>query len=277
VICRVDGTTVRGRVVTLDCGVDPGTVAAAVREGTTSDGDVPVSVSARTPHPVHERVGCLRPEMGLHVRTALAEAARARGWTTRYDAELERTRETLSTFEPDRVETGAARRAVASASAETDRLRERVAAMRGRLRARAEHDLDEQPARRKLEDAARELSEAETRATAARQTLDRRRREARSVRDDLEERLALEDEVANLQRRARRVLVERARDAYAAAVTAVPDGPTDPEEPFDVDPLTAGFAVARVASFEAPVVVACDRFGSARAASRWLGAPVVQI
>jgi hypothetical protein len=277
VICRVDGEAVRGRAVTLDGDLDPEAVARAVREGTASDGNVTVGVSARRPHPVHERVGCLRRGMGLHVRTALAGAARARGWTTEYDAELDRARAELAAFETGDAETRPARRIVASVSEETDRLRERVAAMRGRLRARAEHGLGDQPARERLEEAARELSEAETRATAARQTLDRRRREARSVRDDLEERLKLEDEVANLERSARAALVERARDAYAAAVATAPGGPTDPRDPFDVDPLTAGLAVARLARFDAPVVVACDRFESVRVASQWLGAPVVEV
>jgi hypothetical protein len=87
----------------------------------------------------------------------------------------------------------------------------------------------------------------------------------------------LEDEVANLERRVRSALVDRFRDAYAAAVADVPGGSGDPGDPFDVDPLTAGLAVARVADFDAPVVVVCDRFGSAQAASRWLAAPVVRI
>lgn len=276
-ICRVDGTLSRGRAVTLDDGVDPETVARAVREGTANDGAVTVTVSAREPHPVHERVGCLHPGTSLRVRTALAAAARARGWTTPHDAELGRAREALAAVEPGEVATEDARRAVASATESTDRLRERVAAARGRLRARSDHGLDERPARERLEDAARELSEAETSAAATRQTLDRRRREAESVRDTLDERLRLEDEVANLERRARATLVERARDAYAAAVGAVPGGPADPGDPFGVDPLTAGLAVARVADFDAPVVLACGRFEGARAASRWLGAPVVQI
>jgi hypothetical protein len=277
VICRLDGTVYRGRAVSLPSRIDPRTVATAVRQGAASEGNATVEVSARTPHPVHERVGCLHPAVCLRVRTALAAAARARGWTTTHDRALGRAREALAAFDPADVETERARREAASAAEDTDRLRERVATIRGRLQARADHGLDTGPASETLENAARELSEAETRAAATRQTLDRRRREARSVRDDLEERMRLEDRVANLERQARRVLVDRARDAYATAVTAVPDGPTDPDDPFDVDPLTAGLAVARVARFDAPVVLAGDRFGNPRAASRWLGAPVVEI
>ncbi len=282
-ICRVDGAVHRGRTVSLSTDVAPETVARAVREGEASAGDgTTVSVTARTPGPVHERVGCLQPGMGLRVRTALAAAARARGLGTPHDPGLERARERLAAIERDPREDGSvdraadARERLAAARAETERLRERVAAARGRLQAREGADLPTGPAREDLEAAARDLSEAETRAAAARQTLDRERRGTRESRDRLEERLRLEDRVANLERRARRVLVERARDAYAAAVAAVPGAP-EPDDPFAVDGLTAGLAVARVAGFDAPLVVTGDRFGDARAASRWLGAPVVRV
>jgi len=277
VICRVGEAVHRGRAVSLVRQVDPGTVARAVREGTVNGPEATVSVTARTPNRVHERVGCLHPEMGLRVRTALAAAARARGVWTPHDAPLRRARERLAAFDVDGVETADARRQLASARADTDRLRERVAAARGRLEAREELGADTEPARERLEAAARELSEAETTAAAARQSLDRERREARAARDALDERMRLEDEVANLERRARRVLVDRTRDAYAAAVADAPGGPADAADPFAADPLTAGLAVARVADFDAPVVVACDRFSGARAASRWLAAPVVRV
>lgn len=276
-ICRVDGAVYRGRLVRLPQSVDPEAVAHAVRNGDRSDESGSLSIVARTPHPVHERAGCLRPGMAVRVRTALAEAARARGYRTPCDGALSRARERLAGFDAGDAATAKARRDVAEAAADTDRLRERVAAIRGRLQVRTEHDLGSEPASEHLEAAARELSEVETRAAAARQTLDRKRREARKVRDTLEVRMRLEDRVANLKRRARAVLVDRVRGAYTAAVTDVPGGPADPADPFDVDGLTAGLAVARVADFDAPVVVACDRFESARAASRWLGAPVVQV
>lgn len=274
-ICRIDGSAFRGRVVTLSQPVDAKAAARAVREGSDESGSL--SVLARTPHPVHERVGCLRPEMAVRTRTALAEAARARGYRTASDAALERARERLAEFDAADVETADARKDLAAAAAETDRLREHVATIRGRIQERTEHGMDAEPASERLEAAARELSEVETRAAAARQTLDRKRREAREVRDTLEARMRLEDRVANLERRARATLVDRVRDAYAAAVADAPGGPDDPADPFDVDGLTVGMAVARIADFDAPVVVACDRFESGRAASRWLGAPVVQI
>ena len=276
-ICRVGETVHRGRAVSLTGKVDPETIARAVREGTADGPEVTVSVTARTPHRVHGRVGCLQPGMGLRVRTALAAAARIRGVRTPHDTHLRRAHERLAALDVGGVETTDARRRLASARADTDRLRERVASARGRLQAREELGADTGPARERLETAARELSESETSAAAARQSLDRRRRKARAARDDLDERMHLEDEVANLERRVRSALVDRFRDAYAAAVADVPGGSGDPGDPFDVDPLTTGLAVARVADFDAPVVVACDRFGSAQAASRWLAAPVVRI
>ncbi len=277
-ICRVDGTVYRGRTARLPSEIAPGTVARAIREGsaTGSDGRT-VSVTARTPHPVHERVGCLHPGMGLRVRTALAVAARARGLRTSHDATLRRLRDRLAAFEVDDVATAQARERLAGTQTETDRLRERVATVRGRLQVREEQGLDTEPARAKLRETARELSEVETTAAATRQTLDRERREARRARDELDDRLRLEDRVANLQRRARRRLVERVREAYAGAVADAPGGPDAPDDPFDADALTAGLAVARVADFDAPVVVSADRFADARAASRWLCAPVVRV
>ena len=219
-ICRVGETVHRGRAVSLTGKVDPETIARAVREGTADGPEVTVSVTARTPHRVHGRVGCLQPGMGLRVRTALAAAARIRGVRTPHDTHLRRAHERLAALDVGGVETTDARRRLASARADTDRLRERVASARGRLQAREELGADTGPARERLEAAARELSESETSAAAARQSLDRRRRKARAARDDLDERMHLEDEVANLERRVRSALVDRFRDAYAATAAA---------------------------------------------------------
>jgi chromosome segregation ATPase len=215
--------------------------------------------------------------MGLRTRTALAEAARARGYSTHLDRRIRACRERLADLSADEVSAVAEREAVAAAGDETDRLREKTAKLRGELAARREADESETPpVAERFRQAARELSEAETSATAARQNLRRRRREARDVRDRLERRFELEDELANLQRRARSLLVDRVRDAYTSAVATVPDSPSG-TDPFDTDPVTAALAVARVADFDAPVVLGCGRFDTARAASAWLGAPVVWI
>lgn len=273
-ICTVDGTARSGRVVRLPAGVAAQTVARAVREGCADDGDREVKIRARQPHGVHERVGCVHPEMGLRIRTALAEAARARGFSTAFDSEIRDCRDRLADLCVADVSTDEEREALAAASEETDRLREEVAERRGELTARRDGDGESGPVAQQFRDAARKLSEAETSATAARQTLRRRRREARDARDRLEQRLELEDDLANLQRRARSRLVDRVESAYESAVTAVP-GSESRTDPFDVDAVTAALAIARVADFDAPVVLACDRFDSPQAASAWLGAPVV--
>lgn len=215
--------------------------------------------------------------MGVHVRTALAEAARARGLSTRFDSEIRTLWARLSDLAVEDVELTDERRAVATASAETERLREAVAETRGKLTVRRESDGEAETVAEQFRNAARELSEAETTAAAAEQDLARSRRDARVARDRLEQRFELEDDLANLQRKARKMLVDRARGAYESAVASVPDGPKPAPDPFDVDAVTAALAVARIAAFDAPVVVACDRFASARAASAWLDAPVIRV
>lgn len=277
-ICTVDGSVYRGRAVGITEVVSPDLLARAVREGQATDGDVVVTVTARTPHDVHEYVGCLHPGQGLRVKTALASAARARGHCTPYDEQLAKAQRDLAAVETQAVDTRDQRRTLAAAQSETDRLRERVAALRGRLDARREQDLPTEEARDELRAAIRDLSDAETGAAAARQRLDRERERGRAARDSLAERRRLEDKVANLQRRRRAHLVEGVRPAYESALADVPGGPEGvPADPFDADPLLGGLAVARVAAPDAPVVVACDRFPSARAASAWLDAPVLAV
>lgn len=276
-ICEVDETVTCGRAVTLPASVDPRTVARAVREGEATDGQTTIRVRARRPPAVHERVGCLHPEMGLHVRTALAEAARARGLSTRFDREIRTLTERLSKLTVERVEPTDERRAVAAARTTTERLAEEVAETRGELIARREGDGETDAVAAEFREAARDLSEAETTAAAASQNLDRRRREARAARDRLERRLALEDDLGNLRRQARAALVDRVRAAYGSAVVRVPGAPEPVSDPFDVDPVPAALAVARLAAFDAPVVLACDRFPSPRVASAWLGAPVIRV
>ena len=275
-ILRLADTVYRGRTVTVDGNVEPVAVARAVREVPVDESRV--TVRAQTPAPVHERVGCLHPQMGLQTRTALAEAGRARGLSTRFDAAIRELRQALRELSAPTVEADDQRRAVAEASAETARLRERVATTRGRLAAHRELDGDTDELEARLESAASDLSEAETSAVAAEQTLARTREKARAARAVLDRRMRLEDDLANRQRQARARLVDRLTDAFASAVAAAPGGPDSrPADPFAVDAVTAGLAVARIADFDAPVVLACDRFPDADAASAWLGAPVVRL
>lgn len=274
-ICRFDGTTVRGRAATVE-DVDARAVARAVREGEATDDDTAVVVRSRTPPPAHERVGCLHPEMGLQPKTALAAAGRARGLSTFHDAAIRRLERAIREVSAPAVERASQRERVTDSQAETARLRERVAELRGRLAARRDLDADTGDLDERLESTARRLSEAETRAVAAEQTLDRKRQTARVARAKLDDRMALEDALANRRREARADLVDRLRDPFTSAVASVPGGPARrPADPFAVDTVTAGLALARVAAFDAPVVVACDRFSDATEASAWLNAPVV--
>jgi multidrug resistance efflux pump len=131
-----------------------------------------------------------------------------------------------------------------------------------------------------LAEATRELSERETERAAAREAVERAERIARESRDARERRRRLEDRRANLQRRARAHLVERIRDEYERALSAVPGGPIEVErfdDPFAVEGVTAALAVGRVAEFRAPIVVACDRFECPGAAAEWLDATVLRV
>ena len=277
VVCRVGDVVRRGRVITVEQSVDPGEIAAAVQTG--DERTDWIAVAAPDPAPVHDHVGCLRPEMGLRTRTALARAARTLGLTTPHDDALEATREALADLggtEETADERAAYRREIAATVTATDELRERVAAARGRLQARRENDLDPGPAADDLADAVARLSERETATAAAQQHLDEARTTARKQRDRREERLRLEDRVANLERQARAHLVEQVRERYADALDAVP-GVEAVDDPLDAPPVPAALAVARLADLSAPVVLACDRFEAPAAAADWLDAPLIEI
>lgn len=274
-IVRVGDRTVCGRAVDLEAAVAPERVAEAVRTGSATAGDVEIEVSARSATPLHDRVGSVGPSPAIRPRTALAVATRSRGWTTPVDGRLAAARERLAEADVELADAdlAARRRRVAEAAAQTDALRERVAEARGRVLAAAGADGESGD---RLEDAVRQLSEVETAAVAAREAHRRGRVAARGERDRLRERLRLADEVANLERRARADLVERALPAYRAALAAVPDTAA-PSDPFAAAPDAMALAVARVGHLRAPVVLGCGRFPDARSASRWLRAPVVRL
>lgn len=279
-ICRIGDVVRRGKAVRIDQTIDPATLVAAVREPEGGPDDR-VAITAAAPQPVHEHVGFLHTAMGLRTRTALARAARSRGHTTPYDDQLRDVRESLDKLGIEDRTTEAYRKTLAAAQSETERLRERVAATRGRLQERRENGLDTDAVAADLETAIRELSEVETERAAARQQLERERTAARERRDRRERRRRLEDEIANLERRARTHLVDQLSDEFEAALAAVPGddaGWADNEgTPFTADPLPAALAVTRLAAISAPVVVACQPFESTRAASDWLTAPVIQV
>jgi hypothetical protein len=228
------------------------------------------------PGPLADRVGPVHPGTSVRVRTALAVAARTRGASTPEDEAVDRLRERLDEGEAERVDATALRRRVADAGADVDRLRERVARLQGRVRARREDGGDPGEAERALSEALAELTEHETDAVAAEQALETARERRRAVRDDRDERRRLADRLANLERAARRHLVDRVEPEFRAAVAAL-DGPTAPDDPFEASPVTAALAVYRVGDPAAPVVLDCDRFPDARRAADWLDCPVVRL
>lgn len=274
-ILRVGGRTVCGGVVDVrDADVEASAVAAAVRGR-----DAPCGVHCPVPGAVHERAGFVRPGMGLATRTALAAAGRSRGIATPHDDDLAATRADIDEVvaEIASFDAAAVRPATTPTApdAERDRLRERVAELRGRVQALEGADRDADDARSRLRDAARRLSELETERVAAVETRER----ARDLRDLRERQLRLEDREANLERRARVHLVDELRPEFATAVDASGSPTADPPDgdPFSADPVTASLAVLRIARVAAPVVLAVDRFDSPAAAAEWLDAPVVRL
>lgn len=281
--CRVGAAVRVGEAVTVpEAGADR--LAEAVeREEAVDPADGPsVAVDCPPPGPVHDYVSPVREGMGLRVRTALAAAARSRGLTTPHDGELAAVRERLAELAVEAATSAAERREAAEASADTDRLRERVAAARGRLQAAREAGGDVAAASDELETAVRELSEAETRAAAAADRLETAREREREARDRLEHRRRLQDRAANLERDARAELVARVREEYARAVGRLEDAHPEVEDPFEAPPPVAALGVLRVAAVDAPVVLDAEgavgrAFAGAGAAAAWLDAPVIYI
>lgn len=115
----------------------------------------------------------------------------------------------------------AARRRVAETGTAVERLRERVATLRGRLAAEREAGETTASVEAELERVTRELTEAETEQIAARESLDRRRRRVRERRDERERRLRRHDELRNRRREARAWLADRLARPFHDALRAV--------------------------------------------------------
>jgi chromosome segregation ATPase len=268
-----DGVERRGPAVDLrETDVDPAAAARAVREGTW--------VTCPDPGPVHERVSPVGPATTLSVRAALADAARTRGAAAPEDEALAGVRAELAALDPPAVDCAEARQRVAEAGDREAALAERVSELRGRLKALEEtgNGTEADDARSEREEAVERLAEVRTERIAAEQALSQAREQAREARDARSRRLRLEDRAKNLRRDARDRLAASVRDAFAAAVDAVPGrGEVDEDGRFAGDPVTAALAVVRVADLDAPVVLACDCFESPAAATARLEAPVIRV
>ncbi|MFD1633461.1 hypothetical protein ACFSBJ_06890 [Haloplanus ruber] len=270
---RIDGTVREGWAVEVT-----GVEATALRRAIRGEAS-PVHVECPEPGSVHDHVACLPPS-GFDRRAALAAVARARGHEAEQAGELVAARDELAAASPPAVDVREARRRVAAAGAEEERLRERVAELRGRIQARHETGADTTAVEAQLDAATSDLAEAETERIAAEQALDRAERAARKARDRREERLELEDRVANLERRVREELAARVWETFRTAVEAVPGSATVGESPgaYEGDATTAALGVARLAPADAPVVVdGLDRFSGADAAAATLDAPVIYV
>jgi hypothetical protein len=270
----VDGRTVDGRALDLTgVGAPPEAFVRAVQGA-----GGPVTVDCPAPAPVHDHVAMLPPPSRFDRRAALADAARALGHTSPDRRDLEAARADLRALPSPSVDVREARRRVAESGAEEDRLRERVAELRGRLQARRDVDADTTAVEAQLDDAVRRLSEAETDRIAAEQALERAEEAARSARDRRERRLELEDRVANLERAVRADLAAAVWERFRSALEAVPGAATAGPSPgaYDGEAATAALAVARLAPIDAPIVVADrGRFDGAATAARALHAPVI--
>ena len=265
---RIAGTTYTGAVIDLRTrNVDGQTITASIR------GQQPFPVvSCPEPPSVYAYAGHVYPSMGLRTRTALAAAARSRGYETPQDDAITDCHAQLAELDcpspelPDPIDP--------VPESTIDGLQEAVATHRGRLTARQTTGADDGAVQAALRDAATELSEQQTRRVAARETRELRQERARAYRDTLEEQRRLSDKLANLRRSARATLVDRCADTFARAIEVVP-GPV-PDDSFDADPVPAALAVLRIAKTPAPVVLETDRFRTPSAASNYLDAPVVR-
>lgn len=271
------GSEFDGPVVDLrgvDADVPPAAIRDAIRAGCPTPAHRP-TVHAPSPTRVHAHVGRLTPDISLDRRGALAAVGATRGVETAHDAGLgaaKRSLRELSAPTVDDDELRAARRRAAEAGSETERLRERVATLRGRVAARrddrngdgnggGDEDRDETlaEAEASLSEATRDLSEASTERVAATQRLATLEDRARRARNAREERLRLEDRVGNLRRARRAALADAvaadfrdARNRIESALggqAGVGDNGTD---------LGDAVAVASIAPLRAPVVVDAD-------------------
>ncbi|WP_430504187.1 hypothetical protein [Haloparvum sp. PAK95] len=280
--------------------IRPSALAARIASAVEAPDEVPlrtdrpaagpsVAVDCDQPPSSHEPLR--RHPVDGPLRSVLAAAARSRGLSASVADAIADRREALREQEVPEVDLDAARKRLAAATGEEERLRERVAALRGELRAHRDLDADVEAVREQLQAATTELSAAETERIAAEQALDRAVDRAREARDARERRLELEDEVANLEREARRELAAEIQPTVRDALGAIPGGdpasagdasgslPGDDPDSFACDVATVALAAVRVAAIDAPVVLgpSVDRFSTAAAAHDVLDCPVIRV
>ncbi len=200
-----------------------------------------------------------RVPTGETLSRELAAAARSLGRRSSVAAELAAVHGTLETVEVGAVDLSGPRERLAAATGEEERLKERVAAARGDVRARREIGADADATLETLEAAAAELAAVQTERLAAEQALSRARERATAARDSRERRLRLRDRLENRRRDARAELAEELYPRFRAALSAVPGG--DPHDAGDAPSaysgptLAASLAAVRVADLDGPVAL----------------------
>jgi hypothetical protein len=244
------------------------TPSEATRDDGESDDDGSSPVEER-PEP-SAVLGRLPTEAGL--RRQLAAAARSRGRTASVAAEIDEIEAELAAIAIEPVDLTAARRRVAETTGEIERLKERVAALRGDARARRAVDAEADETLDDLEAAAAELSAAQTEAIAAEQALERARAEAARNRDERRRRLRLRDRLENRRRAARRELAEAVYPAFRRALAVVPGGDPDAAgagtDAYDGDRVAASLAAVRVAQLDGAVELRGDAARQVAASER---------
>jgi hypothetical protein len=279
---RFEGPTIDLRGV--DAGVPDGSIADAIRAGCPTRPDRP-AVHAPAPTAVHPHVARLDPDADPDREAALAAVGAARGIRTEHDADLAAVRESFRSLSPPPVDESAlraARRRAAEAGSETERLRERVATLRGRVTALREDGDDDAvaDAEASLSAAARDLSEAATERVAARQRLSALEDRAQEARDVRERRLRLADRVGNLERAVRSARVDAVTPEFRDArrrIGRLLDGSFG-EGDRTRSGLRDALAVAAIAPLRAPVVVAgavVSALGGRTVVEAQLGGPLV--
>lgn len=288
-----DGTAEIGPVVDLrdaDAPVIPtgSQLRRAIRAGCPSRPDAP-AVHAPAPGRVHAHVSRLASDTTIRTRPALAAVASDRGIETPYDDDLVDSIRSLRALPPapvDDRELREARRQAAETGAETERLRERVATVRGRLAALRDAPSSDAEAltaaEASLSETTRRLSEVATERVAAAQRLSLLEERARTARDRRDARLRLEDRIGNLERMIREARVDAVADGFRDARHALVSQIRDADGGIDVSEtssdLVDALAVTRIAPVRAPVVVASDvaeALGGPDSAFDRLGAPLL--
>ncbi|GGJ12673.1 hypothetical protein GCM10008995_23170 [Halobellus salinus] len=288
-----DGSTFEGPVVDLrgaDADISPAAIRDAIRTGCPTRPDRP-TVHAPLPTRVHRHVCHLAPGITVDRHAALAAVGAARGVDTPHCTDLGGVKQSLRKLSVPTVDSAdlrAARRRAAAAGSATERLRERVATLRGRVEARRDDGTESRDdgvaeAEAALSEATRELSEASTERVAAAQRLAALEERARQARDTRENRLRLEDRAENLRRARRATRADAVEPAFHDARSRVESALNGRSGALDggvtaTATLCDALAIAAIAPLCAPVIVdpeVATALGGPDATATRLNAPLV--